>query len=78
MAAIAGTSVNVDAQVIDPSCPVDSGKLHKTIITPVIDTKIEAGKSLMFCSTFQMAWNKLCKDIACEPLKLKRSSIFLF
>ena len=62
--------VYVRAQVNDPSNPISSDELKNTIITPVIDAKIEKGKNLVFCSTLQMAWNKLCKDIAEGPLNV--------
>ena len=64
------TSSKVYSGVIDPSNPVSSDKLKRTIITPVMDIKIEKDKNMVFCSTLQMAWNKICKDIAGGPLNV--------
>ncbi|HOD42745.1 MAG TPA: hypothetical protein PKL57_19500, partial [Candidatus Wallbacteria bacterium] len=33
----------------------------KIIATPVLDTRIDKKKNLIFCSTLQMAWNELTK-----------------
>ena len=63
-------SYKVYAQVFDPSSPVSSDYLKNTTLTPVMDAKIEKGKNLLFCSTFQMAWNKICKDIIGGPLNV--------
>jgi len=42
---------------------IDSSQLKATRITPVLDAKINTGENLIYCSTFQMAWNSLCKDV---------------
>lgn len=42
---------------------VDSSKLMTTKITPVLNTKINTCENLIYCSTFQMAWNGICNDI---------------
>jgi len=43
--------------------PDNASQLNATRITPVLDTKINTGENLIYCSTFQMAWNSLCQDI---------------
>ncbi|MEA1973098.1 MAG: hypothetical protein U9N34_07395, partial [Candidatus Cloacimonadota bacterium] len=42
-----------------------------TIITPVLDTKIEKGKNLIFCGTFQLAWDELNQEITPDDIKLE-------
>ena len=63
-------SLYVCAQVIDPSNPVSSERFKNTTITPVMDAKIEKGKNMVFCSTLQMAWNKICTGISEGPLNV--------
>jgi hypothetical protein len=38
---------------------VNSTSLDRTSITPVLDTEIEPGQNLIYCATFQLAWNEL-------------------
>jgi len=47
-----------------------SDKLQRTVIVPTLDTPIESGKNVIWCSSFQVAWNKLKNDIIKEPIKL--------
>ena len=51
-----------DSYEINLENPIDSSQLKATKITPVFDTKITTGENLIYSSTFQMAWNSLCKD----------------
>ncbi|MEW6170358.1 MAG: hypothetical protein AB1472_02195 [Candidatus Omnitrophota bacterium] len=57
------------AQEIEPLC-VDSSRLKQTDITSYLDNKIIQGKNLIYCSTFQIAWNELMDSIIKEPIKL--------
>ena len=51
---------------------IDSNKLIKSIITPVLEEKIVPGKNIIYCSTLQIAWNKFCNDIMLHnPVKFK-------
>lgn len=34
---------------------------RQTIITPVLEQKMEPGKNIIWCVTYQLAWNELCK-----------------
>lgn len=43
--------------------PLDASQLKATRFTPVLDTKINTGENLIYCSTFQLVWNNLCKDV---------------
>ncbi len=36
-------------------------QLKETFITAHLDAKIETGRNLLWCATFQLAWNELCK-----------------
>jgi len=38
-------------------------QLSTTIVAPTLDIKIEKAKNIVFCSTFQIAWNQICKNI---------------
>ena len=40
----------------------DTSQLNATRFTPVLEAKITTGENLIYSSTFQMAWNNLCKD----------------
>ncbi|HEX9062024.1 MAG TPA: hypothetical protein VF941_17750, partial [Clostridia bacterium] len=41
---------------------ISSDKLKETVVTPVLEEKI-ADKNILYCSTFQMAWNELKNGI---------------
>jgi len=41
---------------------------NRTCITPVLNTKIIKGFNLIYCSTFQISWNKLCDEIVKNPI----------
>jgi hypothetical protein len=49
---------------------VKSTELEQTIITPVMETPIVAGKNLVYCSTFQIVWNMLQDSIVGEDLRM--------
>jgi len=50
---------------------VESKNLKETIITPYLEHDIDEGKNLVFCSTFQLAWNELKDDIVKENIQLQ-------
>jgi hypothetical protein len=45
--------------------------LQHTIVVPTLDTPIPKGKSAIWCSSFQMAWNRLRDDVVKEPIRLE-------
>lgn len=49
---------------------LNADNLQQTIVTSYLQKKITAGKNLIYCSTFQLAWNALCDDIIKAPLEL--------
>jgi len=58
------------AQDIKPE-RIQSDQLKQTAVTSYLQDNIVNGKNLLYCSTFQIAWNALCDDIIKEPLQLK-------
>ncbi len=49
----------------------DSGSLHDLVIVPTLDTPMPPGKSVLWCSSFQLAWNQLKQDIVKEPIRIE-------
>jgi hypothetical protein len=47
-----------------------SPALHRTAVLPTLDTPMPTGRSAVWCASFQMAWDRLRKDIAREPIRL--------
>jgi hypothetical protein len=54
----------------DSAAGISSAKLQHTAIVPTLDTPMPAGKNVIWCSSFQMAWNHLKDDVIKEPIKL--------
>jgi hypothetical protein len=48
----------------------DSKDLKHTIITANLEEKIVPGKNIIYCSTFQLAWNELRDNIVKEDIRL--------
>ncbi len=46
---------------------IETLDLKATAIVPTLDTPVERGKSAVWCATFQLAWNRLWKEILREP-----------
>jgi hypothetical protein len=49
---------------------VDSNDLTQTAFVATLDSNLPANKNVIWCATFQMAWDKLKNDIIKEPVKL--------
>jgi flagellar basal body-associated protein FliL len=49
---------------------VSSASLKKTIITPHMEQAIINGKNIVYCSTFQLAWNELKDGVVKEDIKI--------
>jgi len=43
-----------------PALKANADELDQTIVTPHLDQTITGGKNVLWCSTFQLAWNELC------------------
>jgi hypothetical protein len=44
-----------------PLLKAEGKDLKATVITPSVDTPIEPGKNVLWCSTFQLVWNEGCR-----------------
>jgi hypothetical protein len=51
----------------------DSSTLARTVIVPTLDTPFPEGKSAVWCSSFQIAWNHLKSDVAEGPVLLENA-----
>jgi hypothetical protein len=49
---------------------VDSNDLTQTAFVATLDSNLPEHKNVIWCATFQMAWDKLKNDIIKEPVKL--------
>jgi len=50
---------------------INSKSLKKTLITASMDEPITGGRNLVYCSTFQLAWNGLKDDIVKADIELQ-------
>jgi hypothetical protein len=48
----------------------DSTGLKQTVIVPTLDTPMPAGRNVVWCSSFQVAWNHLRDDVVKGPIQL--------
>jgi hypothetical protein len=44
-----------------------------TLVTPHMEVPMTAGQNVVYCSTFQLAWNDMKNDIVKEDIRLERS-----
>ncbi|MCX5712223.1 MAG: hypothetical protein NTY47_04005 [Candidatus Omnitrophica bacterium] len=49
---------------------IDASQLTGTTVTSYMQDDIVPGKNLIYCSTFQLAWNQLVDDIIKAPIQL--------
>jgi hypothetical protein len=49
---------------------IDSNELKQTTFVPTLDSNLPEHKNVIWCATFQMAWDKFKNDIIKEPVKL--------
>ncbi len=62
----------VQEEVYDPEpVMVSSDELEQTIITANMETPIMPGKNVIYCSTFQIAWNMMQDSIIKEDILLE-------
>ncbi len=59
-------------RAVTPKKPkaVDSADLKRTVVIPTLDCPIPEHKNVMWCGTFQIAWDKFKNDIIGEPVQL--------
>jgi len=48
----------------------DSQKLKQTVIVPTLDSPCPPGKNVIWCSSFQLAWNELRDNVIGAPLQV--------
>lgn len=44
-----------------PLLKTDAKQLKETLVTPHLETPIEPGRNVLWCSTFQLVWNEACR-----------------
>lgn len=49
---------------------IDSNDLEQTVFAATIDSNLPEHKNVIWCATFQMAWDKLKNDIIKEPVEI--------
>lgn len=59
-----------DNPTVKPTYRIDSKDLKRTVITPHLEHEIRAGENVLYCSTFQLAWNELRDNITKERVQL--------
>ena len=47
-----------------------SDQLKQTVIVPTLDTPMPEGKNVIWCASFQLAWNEFKDDVIGEPVKM--------
>jgi len=47
-----------------------SEDLKETVIVPTLDTPMPKGKNVIWCASFQLAWNEFRDDVIGEPLQI--------
>lgn len=62
--------VSPEPVVINPAQEVDSKHLNQTVVVATLDCSLPKHKSAIWCSTFQMAWDKLKTDVIGEAIQL--------
>jgi hypothetical protein len=50
-----------------------SDTLEKTVIVPTLDTPMPEGKNVIWCASFQLAWNEMRDEIVGEPIRIENA-----
>ncbi len=53
-----------------PTFVADSNSLERTVIVPTLDTPRPRGKNVIWCSSFQLAWNEIRDNVIGAPLEV--------
>jgi hypothetical protein len=48
----------------------DSRNLQQSAVVPTLDSPLPEGKNVIWCATFQMAWDRLKNDVAGGPVRV--------
>ncbi len=66
-------------EVRPPSSPLvfsgPSDQLTRTVIVPGLQTPMPKGKNVVWCASFQLAWNYLRDRIVKEPIRIKNAEV---
>jgi hypothetical protein len=62
---------NVSGNADEAWLKVKATELKSTVITPHLEEKILSGKNLLYCSSFQLAWNELWDNIIKDKISLQ-------
>ena len=54
----------------EPDLKADANELKRTIITPHLEQRIASGTNVLWCNTFQLAWNEFC-DLTGGPIVME-------
>ncbi len=50
----------------------ENGGMPNTLVTPHMEVPVEPNRNIVFCSTFQLAWNSMKNDIINEDIRLEK------
>ncbi|HEX42200.1 MAG TPA: hypothetical protein ENN81_09090 [Phycisphaerales bacterium] len=64
--AVATGEANHDATAGVPALKADARDLLQTIVTAHLEQEIAPDRNVLYCATFQLAWNELCDYFGCE------------
>jgi hypothetical protein len=57
-------------QPLDKTFDGSSESLQRTVIVPTLDTPLPAGKSALWCSSFEIAWKRLRTEVLQGPIRI--------
>jgi hypothetical protein len=56
-----------------PALVAATSELKRTVVVPTLDTPLPEGKSAIWCSSFQLAWNRVEKDFTSGAVQLRHA-----
>ena len=68
--AFSGLSCTGPEKSLPVSFAGSSDRLKQTVIVPTLDTPAPAGKNVIWCASFQLAWDRLRDDLIRQPLQV--------
>lgn len=71
--ALGGEARSHDEIAGQPALQANAEDLEHTIVTPHLEQAIPAETNVLWCGTFQLAWNELC-DLSGGPVELESAS----
>src|SRR5437762_304298 len=57
----------------EPLPPVPMAEAKQTTVVPTLDTPLIEGQSIVWCASFQLAWDRLKADITRGPVQLRNA-----